>query len=149
MKQKVLFICVHNSARSQMAEAFLNEICGDHFEAHSSGLEPGRLNPLAIEAMREIGIDISHKQTQSVFDVFKSGERFAYVITVCDESSAERCPVFPGEAKRLHWSFPDPSSLSGTSAERLAGTRKIRDQIRARIEMWCDEMCAVRPDSAR
>src|SRR5213082_905794 len=89
MKQKVLFICVHNSARSQMAEAFLNEICGDYFEAHSAGLEPGTLNPLAVEAMREIGMDISQNQTQSVFDVFKSGELFAYVITVCDESSAE------------------------------------------------------------
>ena len=143
MKQKVLFICVHNSARSQMAEAFLNEICGGYFEAHSAGLEPGKLNPLAVEAMREIGTDISRNQTQSVFDVFKSGDLFAYVITVCDESSAERCPIFPGVTKRLHWSFPDPTALTGTREERLAGTRKIRDQIRARIEMWCDEMCAV------
>ena len=92
MKQKVLFICVHNSARSQMAEAFLKEICVDYFEAHSAGLEPGKLNPLAVEAMREIGIDISQNKTQSVFDVFRSGELFAYVITVCDESSADRCP---------------------------------------------------------
>jgi len=143
MKQKVLFICVHNSARSQMAEAFLNKICVDLFEAHSAGLEPGTFNPLAVEAMREIGIDISQNQTQSVFDVFKSGELFAYVITVCDESTAERCPIFPGVTKRLHWSFPDPAALSGTHDEGLAGTRKIRDQIRARIEMWCDEMCAV------
>jgi arsenate reductase (thioredoxin) len=143
MKQKVLFICVHNSARSQMAEAFLNDICGGHFEAHSAGLEPGRLNPLAVEAMREIGIDISQKKTQSVFDVFKSGQLFAYVITVCDETSADRCPIFPGVTQRLHWSFPDPSALSGTHEQRLSGTRKIRDQIRARIEMWCDEMCAV------
>ena len=126
-----------------MGEAFLNEICGDHFEAQSAGLEPGKLNPLAIEAMREIGIDISQKQTQSVFDVFKSGELFAYVITVCDEASAERCPIFPGVTRRLHWSFPDPSTLSGTQEQRVAGARKIRDQIRARIEMWCDEMCAV------
>jgi arsenate reductase (thioredoxin) len=143
MEQKVLFICIHNSARSQMAEAFLNEICGDYFEAHSAGLEPGSLNLLAVEAMREIGTDISHNQTQSVFDVFKSGELFAYVITVCDESSAQRCPIFPGVTKRLHWSFPDPAGFTGTREERLAGTRKIRDQIRARIEMWCDEMCAV------
>jgi arsenate reductase (thioredoxin) len=143
MKQKVLFICVHNSARSQMAEAFLNKICGDHFEAHSAGLEPGTLNPLAVEVMREVGIDISHKQTQSVFEVFKSGELFAYVITVCDETSAERCPIFPGVTTRLHWSFADPAVITGTREERLAGTRKIRDQIRARIETWCDEMCAV------
>ena len=143
MKQKVLFICTHNSARSQMAEAFLNEICGDNFEAHSAGLEPGNLNPLAVEAMREIGIDISQNQTQSVFEVFKSGELFAYVITACDESSAQSCPIFAGVTQRLHWSFPDPSELTGTHEERLAGTRKIRDQIRARLEMWCDEMCPV------
>jgi len=143
MKQKVLFICTHNSARSQMAGAFLDEICGDYFEPHSAGLEPGALNPLAVEAMGEIGIDISHKQTQSVFDVFKSGELFAYAITVCDESSAQSCPIFAGVTKRLHWSFPDPAELTGTREERLAGTRRIRDEIRARIEMWCDEICAV------
>jgi len=143
MKQKVLFICVHNSARSQMAEAFLNLACPDYFEAHSAGLEPGTLNPLAVETMKEIGIDISGKKTQSVFDVFKTGQFFPYVITVCDESSADRCPIFPGVTKRLHWSFADPAALTGSREERLQGTRKIRDQIRARIEMWCEEMCAV------
>jgi arsenate reductase (thioredoxin) len=111
--------------------------------AHSASLEPGTLNPLAVEAMREIGIDISQKQTQSLFDVFKSGELFSYVITVWDETSAERCPIFPGVAKRVHWSFPDPAALIGTREERFAGTRKIRDEIRARIEMWCDEVCTV------
>jgi arsenate reductase len=143
MKQKVLFICVHNSARSQMAEAFLNLACSDYFEAHSAGLEPGALNPLAVEAMKEIGIDISGKKTQGVFDVFKSGQFFPYVITVCDETSADRCPIFPGVTKRLHWSFADPAALTGSREERLEEARKIRDQIRARIEMWCDEMCAV------
>jgi arsenate reductase len=83
-----------------------------------------------------------------VFDVFKSAELFAYVITVCDESSAERCPIFPGVTKRLHWSFRDPAALTGTRQERLAGIRRIRDQIRARIEMWCDEMCAVEAGAA-
>jgi arsenate reductase len=126
-----------------MAEAFLNDICGDHFEAHSAGLEPGTLNPMAVEAMGEVGIDISHKGTQSVFDVFKSGELFAYVITVCDETSADRCPIFGGVTTRLHWSFPDPAAITGTREERLGGTRQIRDEIRARIETWCDEMCAV------
>jgi len=126
-----------------MAEAFLKEICGHNFEPHSAGLEPGTLNPLAVEAMREIGIDISQNQTQSVFDVFRSGELFAYVITVCDESSADSCPIFAGVTQRLHWSFPDPAALTGTGEERLAGIRKIRDQIRARLEMWCDEICPV------
>jgi arsenate reductase (thioredoxin) len=143
MKQKVLFICVHNSARSQMAETFLNLACPDYFEAHSAGLEPGTLNPLAVEVMKEIGIDISGKKTQSVFDVSKSGQLFSYVITVCDESEAESCPIFPGVIRRLHWSFADPSALTGSREERLKETRKIRGQIRARIQMWCDEMCAV------
>ena len=140
-KEKVLFICIHNSARSQMAEAWLNEICGGFFHAQSAGLEPGRLNPLAVQVMQEVDIDISHKKTQAVFDVFKSGELFAYVMTVCVESSAEKCPIFPGPARRLHWSFPDPSRVAGTPEEKLAQVRQIRDQIRARIEQWCAEVC--------
>ena len=143
MKKRVLFICIHNSARSQMAEAWLNRVCGDQFEAQSAGLEPGTLNPLVIEAMAEVGIDISHKGTQRVSDVLKSGTVFAHVITVCDESSAEKCPVFPGSAKHLHWSFPDPSVLTGRREEKLAAVRTIRDQIRAKIETWCDEVCVA------
>ena len=143
MKKKILFICVHNSARSQMAEAFLNLICSDYFEAQSAGLEPGTLNPLAVEVMSEVGIDISENKTQSVFDVFKSGQFFPYVITVCDETSAGRCPIFPGITKRLHWSFPDPAALTGSYEERLKGARTIRDQIRGRVQGWCDEMCAL------
>src|SRR5438094_8468498 len=143
MKKKGLFICLHNSARSQMAAAWLNDICRDYFEAESAGLEPGELNPLAVQVMDEVGIDISNNKTQAVFDVFKSGQLFAYVITVCDETSAEKCPIFPGVTNRLHWSFTDPTALVGTQQERLEGTRKIRDEIRARIETWCDEMCAV------
>src|SRR6185369_3558449 len=112
MKKKVLFVCIHNSARSQMAEAFLNEICGTEFEAQSAGIEPGNLNPIVVEAMREIGIDISGNKTKAVFDFVRSGSTFNYVITVCDETSAERCPIFPGVTTRLHWSFPDPSALT-------------------------------------
>lgn len=141
MKQRVLFICIHNSARSQMAEAWLNKICGDRFDAQSAGLEPGTLNPFVVAAMAEVGIDLSRKRTQAVFDVWKSGELFAYVVTVCDESSAEKCPIFPGPAMRLHWGFPDPSGLTGTKEEKMAGVRKIRDQIRARVETWCAEVC--------
>ena len=127
MKRKnVLFVCIHNSARSQMAEAFLNQICGDTFAAHSAGLEPGKLNPAVVEVMREIGMDLSGNRTKSVFDMVKSGKLFAYVITVCDEASAERCPIFPGIATRLHWSFPDPSQFQGTPAEKLAKTREVR-----------------------
>jgi arsenate reductase (thioredoxin) len=144
MKRKVLFICVHNSARSQMAEAWLNHLCPDHFEAQSAGLEPGTLNPLAVEAMRQVGIDISAKKPRAVSDFLNSGQIFSYVVTVCDESSAERCPIFPGTATRLHWSFPDPAALTGTDQERLDATRRIRDQIRERIQQWCDEQCASR-----
>src|SRR5689334_17851066 len=141
MKSKVLFICIHNSARSQMAEAWLNYVCGDYFEAHSAGLEPGTLNPIVVRAMEEVGIDISKKETQSIFEVFKSGPLFAYVITVCDETSAERCPIFPGPAKRLHWSFSDPSILKGTEEEKLTEVRRIRDEIRVTVEEWCEETC--------
>ena len=141
MKKRVLFICVHNSARSQMAEAWLNTICGEYFEAQSAGLEPGTLNPPAVQVMAEAGIDISKKKTQAVFDVFKSGQLFAYVITVCDETSAEKCPIFPGPATRMHWSFPDPLEVQGSESARLEQVRIIRDEIRAKIERWCDEVC--------
>jgi arsenate reductase len=141
VKQNVLFVCIHNSARSQMAEAFLNRICGECFEAHSAGLEPGNLNPIVVEAMAEVAIDISRNQTKAVFDMVKSGKMFDYVITVCDEAGAERCPIFPGVAKRLHWSFPDPSGFRGTPEEKLAGTREVRDSIKTRIESWCAEIC--------
>ena len=140
-KRNVLFICIHNSARSQMAEAWLNNLCGEFFEAESAGLEPGTLNPLVVEAMREVGIDISHKGTRAVFDVLKSGKQFHYVVTVCDETSAERCPTFPGITTRLHWSFPDPSALSGTKEEKMPAVKEICDMIKTKIEQWCDEVC--------
>ncbi len=145
MKRSVLFVCVQNGARSQMAEAFLNEICPDDYVAESAGLEPGELNPLAVAAMGEAGIDISAKQTKAVFDLFKSGKLYSYVVTVCDETSAERCPVFPGQARRLHWSFADPSDLQGSWEERLEQTRRIRDEIRARIVEWCAKTCSAAP----
>ena len=136
-KQKVLFVCIHNSARSQMAEAFLNGLGGDRFEAESAGLEPGKLNPVVVAAMREVGIDLSGRPTKSVDAMIARGPYFDYVVTVCDEASAERCPAFPGPGQRLHWPFPDPSSFAGTPDEKLAGTRQVRDAIRAEIESWC------------
>jgi arsenate reductase len=137
MKNRVLFVCIHNSARSQMAEALLNKTCGGSFTAESAGLEPGTLNPLAVEVLREIGIDISGKRTRNVDEVLKSGTRFDYIITVCDESSAAHCPSFPRGGKRLHWSFPDPASLTGTHEERLARTRELRDAIQRKMDSWC------------
>jgi arsenate reductase len=141
MKSKVLFVCIHNSARSQMAEAFLTRTCGEVFEAQSAGLEPGKLNPVVVEVMKEAGIDISGKPTKAVFDILKTGQLFSHVITVCDETSAERCPIFPGVTRRLHWSFADPSSFRGTPEEVLARTREVRDAVRQKIEEWCAEVC--------
>jgi len=139
-KKKVLFVCIHNSARSQIAEAFLNLMAGDRFEAESAGLEPGSLNPLAVEVMKEIGIDISGNRTKGVFEFIKAGKLFIYVITVCDETSGNRCPIFPGYAKRPHWNFPDPSALEGNHEEKLKQTRVIRDQIKERIVDWLKEV---------
>jgi arsenate reductase (thioredoxin) len=141
MKKKVLFVCVHNSARSQMAQALLNQMCGERFEAESAGLETGTLNPLAVAVMREIGIDIGGNETRSVADVVKTGQRFDYVVTVCDESSAEQCPLIPGDGARLHWNFPDPSKFTGTWEERLMQTRRVRDAIEAKIAEFCGSSC--------
>ena len=139
--EKILFVCIHNSARSQMAEAFVNQMCRGSYEAHSAGLEPGVLNPLVVEAMREVGVDISRAQTKSVAEMLARGPRFSCVVTVCDEASAERCPVFPGPVRREHWGFPDPSVLTGTHEERLAAVRRIRDEIRSQISDWCRVAC--------
>ena len=140
---KVLYICVHNSARSQMAEAFTNLLGrGGNlrhdvtFTAESAGLEPGKLNPVVVAVMKEIGLDISKNKTNSAFEFFKAGRRYDYVITVCDESSAEQCPVFPGVTIRKHWGFSDPSALTGAQEEIIAETRKIRDQIKAAVETF-------------
>lgn len=142
MKKRVLFVCVHNSARSQMAEAFLNQICGAEFAADSAGLEPGRLNPVVIEVMKEIGADISANQTKPVSAFLH--QAWDYVITVCDEAGAERCPIFPGKTRRLHWGFPDPSSFPGPLPAKLAMTREVRDAIKAKVEAWCAEVCCAK-----
>jgi len=136
MRKKVLFVCIHNSARSQMAEELLRQMAGDRFETESAGLEAGRLNPMAVEVLKEKGIDIAGKKTQEVSDLYKQGRRYDYVITVCDEASAERCPIFPNTLEKLHWGFSDPSSLAGTREQRLAKTRAVRDQIEAKIKQW-------------
>lgn len=141
MKQKILFVCIHNSARSQMAEAFVNRLCGEHFEAHSAGIEPGKLNPVVVEAMKEAGFDISANKTKSCEDMIRGGIKFDFIVTVCDEASAERCPVFPGGGRRLHWGFPDPSGFQGEPAAKLDFTRRVREEIRAKIMSWCREAC--------
>ncbi len=130
-KIRVLFVCIHNSGRSQMAEALLRAAAGERFEVESAGFEPGKLNRLVVASLKEIGIDISLAKTKSVFDLYKQGRLYQYVVTVCDESSSERCPIFPGViGERMHWSFKDPSSFLGTPEEKLAQTRIVRDEIK-------------------
>jgi arsenate reductase len=128
--RRILFLCTHNSARSQMAEGLLRALGGDRFAAFSAGTEATRVRPLAIRAMREIGIDIAGQESKTLDRYL--GESFDAVITVCDAAN-EACPVFPGAARRLHWSFDDPSQATGTEAEQRAVYRRVRDAIRARI----------------
>ena len=132
-KERVLFLCTHNSARSQMAEGFLRRLAGDRFEAQSAGTEETTVNPFAIRVMAERGIDIS-KHRSKVYEGLMD-KPWDYLITVCDDAN-ERCPFIPGVEKRLHWSFEDPSRATGSEAERLAVFRRVRDQIEARLAEW-------------
>lgn len=134
-KLKVLFVCSQNAGRSQMAEAFLRRFAGDSFEVDSAGLEPAaEVHPLVRQVMAEEGIDLSAKKPQSVFDLFRHGRLYDYVIAVCDTAAAESCPVFPGLTKRWHWPFPDPAAVTGSPEEQLAKVRAIRDMIREKVE---------------
>lgn len=137
---KVLFLCVHNSARSQMAEAYLKKFGGNKFYVESAGLEPGKLNPLAVEVMKEEGIDISNNPTNDVFEFFKEGKIFHYVVTVCDEKASERCPIFPGLNKKINWNFEDPSAFAGTHEEKLSATRVVRDKIKNAVLGFLKDM---------
>ncbi|PYO47267.1 MAG: protein-tyrosine-phosphatase [Candidatus Rokuibacteriota bacterium] len=136
---RVLFLCTHNSARSQMAEGLLRRLAGDRFEVASAGTEARGVNPLAVRAMAEIGIDL-RGHTSKTLDRFL-GERWDYVITVCDNAS-ESCPVFPGPVTRAQWSFDDPSAAAGGDEQRLTVFRRVRDEIRARIETWLAQQAA-------
>ncbi|MBU0631973.1 arsenate reductase ArsC [bacterium] len=130
---KVLFVCIHNSARSQMAEAFLKKYGSDKFYVESAGLEPGELNPLVVEVMKEEGIDISENKTKSAFDFVKQGKLFNYIVTVCDEANAQRCPIFPGVRERIMMSFEDPSSFGGTTEEKLEKIRAVKEKIKQEV----------------
>jgi len=136
--KRVLFICVHNSARSQMAEAYLKLMGGEDFLVESAGFDPRDINPLVIEAMAEEDVDLTGKKPQKVFDMFREGRIFDYVITVCSESVDEMCPIFPGMTHRLHLPFDDPSKLEGSKEEQLAKVRVIRDQIKHRVREFSE-----------
>jgi arsenate reductase len=139
-KARVLVVCVHNSARSQMAEEYIRRFGGDIVEVESAGLEPGALNPVAVELLREDGIDISGKKTRSVFDLRREGRAFDYVIAVCSLEAKEACPIFPAERRRYHWPFPDPSEAAGSFQEKLEQVRPIRDVIREAARAFVEEL---------
>ncbi|MFA6549328.1 MAG: arsenate reductase ArsC [Candidatus Margulisiibacteriota bacterium] len=143
-KIKVLFVCVHNSARSQMAEAFVNKYGAGKVLAESAGLDPGVLNPLVVDVMKEIGIDISGNKTKSAFDLYKQGKLYHYVITLCDEAQ-ERCPIFPGQAEKLHWGVDDPAAVKGDREEKLVKIRHIRDQIEEKVKDFTLSLLPIKP----
>jgi arsenate reductase len=137
--EKVLFICIHNSARSQMAEAYLNDWGAGRFQAESAGLKPTEIHPLTIKVMAEEGYDLEGKKANSVFDLFQQGRLYSQVITVCEESVEQDCPVFPGVAYRAHWPFPDPAKPVGGPEEQLLRFRTIREQVKEQIKRFLNE----------
>ena len=147
-EDRVLFLCTGNSARSQMAEAFLRKYGGDKFEAHSAGLEPAGLNPLTVKVMDEIGIDVSGQKSKSI-DTYLGKTLFQYLVTVCDDAD-KNCPtVWPGVNERMHWSFQDPAKVEGTEEEKLAKFREVRDLIKEKIKSWLKEKNVVLQENAQ
>lgn len=136
-KKRVLILCTGNSARSQMGEALLRHLAGDRFDVYSAGTQPSTLNPYAVLAMAEIGIDIRDQYSKSLNQFLQ--QEFDYVITVCDHA-AEVCPIFPGPAHRIHWGFPDPTAVEGSHQEKLAAFVQVRDAIKCRFVNWLSEM---------
>lgn len=139
-KIRVLFVCVYNSFRSQIAETFLNHEYSDLFIAESAGLMTKEINPLAIQVMSEIDLDISKNSSDSVFDFYKQGRLYHHVITVCSREAEEKCPVFPGIQKRIHWDLADPEEFEGTHEEKLDKARQLRDQIRNKVRGFVIEI---------
>jgi len=144
---KVLMICVHNSGRSQMAEAYLQHYGGENFHVESAGFEPRSINPLVVEVMAEEGFDLSDKKPQSVFELFKAGKIFNYVVTVCSEGEDANCPIFPGLTHRLHFPFFDPAAVAGDHAEKVSSIREIRDGIKQKMEELALMLTSSRPTS--
>lgn len=138
-KKSILVVCVHNSARSQMAEEYFKKFAGDFFTAESAGLSPGNLNPYVIRVLKEEGIDISNKETQNAFELYEQGKSYTYVITVCSQEAHEQCPVYPNTLHRYHWPFDDPSSFKGSDLEIIEKTRVVRNQIKAKVKEFVDK----------
>jgi len=136
---RVLFLCVHNSARSQIAEAFCNKYGEGKFIAESAGLEPGRLNPYVVRAMAEVGIDISKNEIKDVSDFYREGRYYNVVVAVCSREAAERCPIFPGAPITLHWPFEDPAAFQGTDEEIITKVRYVRDAIEQKVKEFVEK----------
>jgi arsenate reductase (thioredoxin) len=136
----VLFLCVHNSARSQIAEEYFKKFTSGKIPAESAGLEPGKLNPYVVRALKEDGIDITGKKTQDVQELWKAGKRYRYVVTVCSREAAEKCPIFPGVAEKFHWPFDDPSTFTGSDEEIMERVRKVRDEIRDKVREFAEDI---------
>lgn len=134
--RRILFVCIHNSGRSQMAEAFLNHLGGPAFVAESAGVDPKPVNPDVIRVMQEVGYDLSAARSDNIVDFFRQGRLYEQVIYVCERGIEKGCPVFPGVRRTEHWPYPDPATLPGNEAERLASLREIRDRIHGRVEEW-------------
>ncbi|MCM8768364.1 MAG: arsenate reductase ArsC [Candidatus Omnitrophica bacterium] len=137
-KKRILFVCVHNSGRSQIAEAWLKHLAPDQFEVESAGLLPGQLNPLVVTVMKEAGIDISGNRTKSIHQVISGEKPFDTVITLCEQGAAG-CPIIPGVKETLHWNFPDPAGFTGSEQERLIQARRLRDEIKQKLEAWIEK----------
>lgn len=144
---KVLFICVHNSARSQMAEEFLRKYGADDFEAESAGFKPTGILPEVIEVMKEEGVDLTGKKTKSAFELYKAGNMYNFVITVCDDSVDDMCPIYPGMVYRLSLPFPDPAKVGGNSEEKINKIREIRDDIRKVVLDFIEKVKSADHDS--
>jgi len=144
VKQRILFLCIGNSCRSQMAEALLRHHAGDQFEAYSAGLEPKGIHPFAEKVMQEVGVSLAGQYSKEVGE-YLGKTQFDYVITVCSNAE-EKCPTFPGPSQRLHWAFDDPAAFEGTEEEKLGKFREVRDQIDERIRAWLAEQGAS-PDA--
>ena len=140
MKKKVLFVCIHNSARSQIAEALLQKYGKDQFEVLSAGFEPQEINPYTLRVMQEAGVDMSGQRAKSLNE-YIGKLHFGYLITVCSNAE-EKCPIFPGMGMRLHWPFEDPAAFEGTDEARLEKFRQVRDQIEAKVSAWLEEVSA-------
>lgn len=136
--KKVLFVCIHNSARSQMAEALLKKYGEGNFEVASAGFEPGEISPYAIEVLKEEGIDISNNTTDHLLDFFKNGRLFNYVITVCDEATAQKCPIFPGVRARIQWDIKDPRAFEGSHEEKLEKFKDVKETIKNEVLKFID-----------